>query len=251
MDVWNTLNVWADQRLDSVAVTLIEAPSDLPGLIGQMAVLKSSGAEPQGPLTENPFWPGDWETALKTAADGLTRGGALIGCGPRKYYLSVLAYERSALVLGGGHVGGALCRLLRFLEFQVTIMDDRPDFLNYHEEGVTPVEASFNRLTEMFAHQGFDAVVIVTRGHAQDSSCLRQVLTWLRLPGYVGMIGSRHRTRETLKMLEEEGFAPEVTGQVHTPVGLKIGAQTPAEIAVSIAAEIIMVLNKNVLEVIS
>ena len=245
MDTWSQLEQWAANRLPSLVITLIAAgPEDDGGLVGRTAILRETGGEPQGHLTAAPFWSGDWEASLAGLTAELPPDeGRLAECRGRRYLVSSLVFSRSALVLGGGHVGEALSRVLRFLDFQTTLMDDRRDFLQNHEDGVVTLEAPFERLTELFASAGTDAVIIVTRGHAQDSACLRQALSWARMPSYLGMIGSRHRTSETLKMLTAEGFPPERLARVHTPVGLKIGAQTPAEIAISIAAEIIQVLN--------
>ncbi len=244
MNVWTTLGQWADRHLNSLSVILVEAPPDQAALIGRMAILESPEAEPRGPLTEAPFWAGDWAGALRGAlADIPAEAGRRVECDGRRYYLSPLFYSRSALVMGGGHVGGALCRLLRFLDFDVTLMDDRADFLTGRDDGTVTVEGAYADLGRLFPNPTFDAVVIVTRGHAQDSTCLRQALSWPVPPPYLGMIGSRRRTRETLAMLTGEGYDPERLRRVHTPIGLAIGAQSPAEIAVSIAAEIIQVLN--------
>ncbi len=205
---------------------------------GLSAFMEAPGAEPEGPLTEASFWPSDWEEALKAAAaERLPAGGLLVSPGPRRYYISGLDYPRTALILGGGHVGRATGRLLRFLEFTVTLADDRPEFLTgLSEEGIRGVLTPFDDLDRAFPDPDFGSVVIATRGHAQDTASLRQVLRWPKLD-YVGMIGSRRRASETLAMLAGEGFGG--LERVHSPIGLSIGAQTPQEIAVSIAAEII------------
>lgn len=244
-EVWRALGQWADNLTRGLTVTLVEAPNEQRGLAGLMALVEKPGAPAFGPLTQAPFWAEDLASVLAGAmAGGLPAEGRLAENGGRRYYLAPLVFTRSALVLGGGHVGSALAELLRFLAFRVTIMDDRPEFAGPRSDGAEAVCADFGEISARFAGQGLDAVVIVTRGHAQDSACLRQILAWPELPPYVGMIGSRRRTGETLKMLAEEGFSPERLALAHTPVGLNIGAQTPAEIAVSIAAEIILALNK-------
>lgn len=233
---------WAALKKPALTVTLVEASGDGSAPAGLMAVAEGPGADFCGPLTEAPFWAGDL-AALSGLLPALSETGRLAEAGGRRYYLAPLAYNRSALVLGGGHVGGALAGLLRFLDFEVTLVDDRAEFLSGRDDGVVTVEASFAELGRRFPAAAFEAVVIVTRGHAQDTICLRQILAWSPRPPYLGMIGSRKRTAETLQMLAEEGFPGEALSRVHTPVGLKIGAQTPQEIAVSIAAEIIQVLN--------
>ena len=240
-DIWELMVQWASKKTPALTVTLLQ-PADGTEA-GCMAVAEKNDGLFQGPLSEAPFWADD-VAAVLAAADTLTETGLKTEVGGRLYYLAPISCNRSALVLGGGHVGEALSRLLRFLDFEVTLMDDRAEFLADRGDGVMTVEASFDELSERFASSAFEAVIIVTRGHAQDTSCLRQALSWPRVSPYLGMIGSRHRTSATLEMLAREGFAPELLSQIHTPVGLKIGAQTPAEIAVSIAAEIIQVLNR-------
>jgi xanthine dehydrogenase accessory factor len=82
-------------------------------------------------------------------------------------------------------------------------------------------------------------VLLVTRGHRYDFECLRKVLLSEPLPGYIGMIGSRRRVRATFQALLEEGFSRDLLDQVRAPIGLDIGGQTPAEIAISVAAELV------------
>ena len=244
MDTWNQLEQWARNRLPALLIALIEADPEDSDKIGFIAILNAPGEQPQGPLTAAPFWNEDWSSALsQLASTPVSEEGQTARSNNRRYLISPLVYEKSALVLGGGHVGDALARVLRFLDFETTLMDDRRDFLKNHDDGVQTIEAPFDKLTELYSTAGINAVIIVTRGHAQDTGCLRQVLSWPQLPPYLGMIGSRHRTKETIKMLTAEGFPQERLEHVHTPVGLKIGAQTPAEISISIAAEIIEVLN--------
>ena len=245
MDVWATLGQWAEKRLKAITITLIQAPAEQREMVGRMVALSEPQAEAQGPLADAPFWEADRAAVLSAAAGNLPEGGLLVDGGERRYLVSSLACVRSALVLGGGHVGNAVGRLLRFLDFEVTLVDDRPDFLKSPAENVRTLEASFARLSGLFAEAFFDAVVIVTRGHAQDTACLRQVLRWPQPPPYLGMIGSRRRTAATIDMLAGEGYGQDKLSLVHTPIGLKIGAQTPEEIAVAIAAEIIMVLKRG------
>lgn len=242
MNIWSFLGQLAQKKVPAVTATLLQASGEQGRLAGLMAAAEKGGRF-RGPLTQAPFWASDL-IKLSELLEFLPEIGRLREIEGRLYYLAPLSYNRAALVLGGGHVGQALAGLLRFLDFEVTLADDRPEFLAPRQDGTKTVEASFTRLGELFSSERLDALVIVTRGHAQDTICLRQVLSWERIPPYLGMIGSRRRTLETLKMLASEGFDQALLAEVHTPVGLKIGAQTPAEIAVSIGAEIIQVLNQ-------
>lgn len=245
MNVWSILGDWAGKRLKAFTITLVAASApEENALAGAMALKEERETEPQGQLTSAPFWAADWQAGLKEALeDRLPETGLLMTIAGRRYSIFPLTYCRSALVMGGGHVGGALCHLLRFLDFEVTLMDDREEFLRDREDGRQTVQGDYDQLGKLFPDPAFDAVAIVTRGHAHDSNCLRQALSWPKMPPYLGMIGSRSRTKRTLAMLTDEGFDPERLARVRTPIGLPIGAQTPAEIAVSIASEIIRDLN--------
>lgn len=246
MKEWKLLSQWAEKRLPAQTITLVKASAGFESLVGCTAVMEEAGAAPCGSLLNTPFWAEDWLAVLAEAAKTpAPPAGTLLAVSGRHYYYAPLSSERTALILGGGHVGGALSRLLSFLDYQVTIMDDRPDFLKNTSQGISTLAAPFEELSTHFSQSRFDAVIIVTRGHAQDTACLRQVLAWQPLPPYVGMIGSRRRTAETIKMLASDGFEHSLLARIHTPIGLNIGAETPQEIAVSIAAEVTLTLNKD------
>jgi len=82
-------------------------------------------------------------------------------------------------------------------------------------------------------------IVIITRGHQHDMECLRQVI--YSPAAYIGMIGSRRRVKGVFELLKDEGYPEESIARIHAPVGLDIGAQTPAEIALAIMGEIIRI----------
>lgn len=145
------------------------------------------------------------------------------------------------VIVGGGHVAVPLARLGVMLGLRVEVLDDRPEFA---EAGRFPgaVVRTID-FRDPFADTRLapaDHVVLVTRGHRFDYECLMRLLAMERPPAYIGMIGSRRRVRATHEQLAREGFAPEQMKQVRAPVGLDLGGQTPAEIAVSVAAEIVM-----------
>ena len=145
-------------------------------------------------------------------------------------------------ILGGGHIALALTQMAKACEFYTIVYDDRPMFAN-RERFPAANEVicdSFSRLFERVQIKPADYVVIVTRGHKHDQECLEGVLTGER-PAYTGMIGSRRRVAIVMKQLKDAGYAPERLDEVYSPIGLRIGAVTPAEIAVSILAELIEV----------
>ena len=142
------------------------------------------------------------------------------------------------LLCGGGHVSAALAPLLSALDWRVCVQDDRADFVTAERfplaEELTC--APFTELEQRTFAPG-TYFVIMTRGHKDDYVCLSALLK--KDFGYMGLIGSRSKIAITRKRLLEDGFSEADFAAVHTPVGLDIGAETPMEIAVSIAAEII------------
>ena len=151
----------------------------------------------------------------------------------------VMPKER-LLVLGGGHIALPVCEFSAKCGFEVHIVDDRPEFANRSRfpEAAEVLCDSFENGIRRFGVTPFDYVVVITRGHRHDADCLRVLLPGGE-PAYLGMIGSRRRTKGLIAMLEEEGFDPGRLGKICTPIGLDIGAITPAEIAVSILSEVI------------
>jgi xanthine dehydrogenase accessory factor len=143
------------------------------------------------------------------------------------------------LVLGGGHIAQPLVAIASLLEYEITVVDDRPSFASRQRfPGAQSVVCDDFSLA--LSRQRFDAgtsVVIVTRGHQHDLECLKQVLP--EEPGYVGMIGSRRRIKLVREHLMANGFSEEQVNRVFMPIGLEIGAETPAEIAISITAQLI------------
>lgn len=142
------------------------------------------------------------------------------------------------LVCGGGHIAVPLCRMARELDFEVTVVDDRPSFADpaRFPEGVRTICAPFDQALTGLPLDGRIYAVVVTRGHRHDLECVRQLLG--RGAGYVGMIGSRRRVAGAFESLRTAGFSETVLAELHAPIGLDIGAETPAEIALSILAEV-------------
>lgn len=151
------------------------------------------------------------------------------------------------ILLGAGHISQALCRLACELGFSVTVADERAEFASRDRfpGAHTILCDGFLPAIEAAQIRSGDYVTILTRGHRYDADCLRAVLSG-QMPRYLGMIGSKKRVAEQLRMLEAEGFPRQALERVHTPIGLEIGALTAPEIAVSIAAQLIQCRRKDV-----
>lgn len=153
------------------------------------------------------------------------------------------APREDLLIFGAGHIAVPLAELGVRLGFSVTVLDDREEFT---DEARFPAESHVRTLdyATPLRNLHFDSntyVVLVTRAHKYDFDTLRVLLSCDPQPRYIGMIGSRRRVRAAFTALLDGGVARNLLESVHAPVGLDIGAETPAEIAVSIAAEIIRV----------
>ena len=143
------------------------------------------------------------------------------------------------ILCGGGHVSLEVAYMASHLEFEVVIIDDRAEFANPER---FPMAAQvlckpFLEALDELGSRSDDYYVILTRGHAFDGDCLAKVLQGDY--AYVGMIGSKIKVAAVMKRMKALGFHANVLAGVHSPVGLQIGAQTPAEIAVSILGEVI------------
>lgn len=145
------------------------------------------------------------------------------------------------VIVGAGHIAEPLESLARMTGFRTVVIDDRRAFANRERfPRASAVEAGpildVCRRIELSPHH---YLVLVTRGHVLDMDALRVFVERAEPVAYIGMIGSRRRVNAVFDLLEEEGYPRESFTHVRAPVGLSIGAETPAEIAVSIMAEVI------------
>ena len=145
------------------------------------------------------------------------------------------------ILCGGGHVSLALAQIGALLDFEVCVLDDRADFANAvrfpmaREVLALPFSEGLTRL----GSRPSDFFCILTRGHTFDRACLEQILKGQY--AYVGMIGSRGKVKAVMTALEGEGYPAADLQRVHAPIGLMLGGQTPAEVAVDIAAQLVQV----------
>ncbi|MFW5855951.1 MAG: XdhC family protein [Bacillota bacterium] len=157
-------------------------------------------------------------------------------------YMEAIIDKPRLLIFGGGHVSKPLARIGSMSGFEVNVIDDRPDLLTADR-----FPTADNLICEEFALYlarekigSEDYLVIVTRGHQHDYTVLKRVIN--SPARYIGMIGSNRKVNLTFERLrEKEGTSDELLNRVNAPVGLDIGSETPAGIAVSIISEIIAV----------
>ena len=163
---------------------------------------------------------------------------------PVRLVIEIVRPKFELVVFGAGHVGQAVALMGALTGYQVTVVDDREEFASRSrlpDPRIRPLVNDYASATEKLTLSQSTAIVIVTRGHQYDEVCLKSVIG--SNAAYIGMIGSRRRVLSVFKKLAGEGFSEADLQSVHAPIGLRIGAITPQEIAVSILAEIIDHLN--------
>jgi xanthine dehydrogenase accessory factor len=168
----------------------------------------------------------------------LTRDLGMCCGGAMEVYVEPLSSVERVHVFGAGHVGTATARLLQSLEFEVHVYDERPDWLNAERlPDCILVEGDPRRKLPVLGPD--DSVLIITHSHALDQDLLEALLP--QPVRYLGMIGSRAKVAKFFVRLRAAGVDQSLFRKVCAPVGLDIGAETPEEIAVAIAAEMIRV----------
>lgn len=162
----------------------------------------------------------------------------------RELFIEVHAPPRHLLIVGAGHIAVPLARLGSLCDFRVTVLDDRPRYANaqrFPEADQVMAKDMLQALQELRRAGRLNPrtyIVLVTRGHQHDVDCLTEVLE--DELAYIGMIGSKRRIRAVFELLQRERDLPRsLFSNVFAPIGLNIGAQTPAEIAVCIMSEIV------------
>ncbi len=238
-----------------VVATVVKTSGSAPCELGTKMLVRADGTMQEslaGPQTDGKVA----QEALRVLRAGRSQvihvhidadqGEAVGSCGATlEVLLEVIRPEPRLIIVGAGYVAQALARLSLRLDYRIIVVDDRRDLANpqvFDEK----VQLTFGDIPQTLrALEPDDAswIVIVTRGHTLDKDALRAALATDAL--YVGMIGSLSKVRHIFDALRKEGVSSERLARVHAPIGLDIGAETPDEIALSIAAEMLMLRKKG------
>jgi len=151
--------------------------------------------------------------------------------------------EKQIYIFGAGHVGLALSKIMHSLEFTIHIFDDRKDLNTLRDNTYANHSRiiDYTSVSHLVPEGENSYVVIMTFGHLSDEVVLRQLIS--KKIKYLGMMGSAKKVATIYQNLAEEGTSASLLEKVDAPIGIPIGSQTPAEIALSIAAKIIEVKN--------
>ncbi|MGH7554172.1 MAG: XdhC family protein [Longimicrobiales bacterium] len=229
------------ERGDDIAVVTVVDPPDAAGA----RLLITADGETRGTLGDAELDASARALALEAYAstEPFVRT-VTVPIGRRMLYVEARRAAEMLLVVGAGHIAVPLARMGADLGFVVTVLDDREEFAaaDRFAPGVRVLRTDFE--TDPFRVMTIGRrsyVALVTRGHKWDYDCLRQLLALPVQPRYIGMIGSRRRVLAAFRALLDAGVPRADLARVHAPIGLDLGAETPEEIAVSIAAELIQV----------
>lgn len=233
-----------------VVATVVKTAGAAPCGVGAKMLVRADGSTSgslAGPRTDGKVS----EAALQVLRDGRSllthihldadQGEAVGSCGATlEIFFEALRPEPRLIIAGAGYVAQALARLAASLDFRIVVVDDRRDLADPHVFSEA-VQLTFGDIPETLHTLEPDEssfIVIVTRGHHLDEEALRAALESRAV--YVGMIGSPGKVKNIFKALLQKGFSREALARVHAPIGLDLGAETPDEIALSIASEIVM-----------
>ncbi len=238
-----------------VIATVVKTVGSAPCGVGSKILIRADGSNSEGiagPVTDGKIV----QEALKVLSEGHSQtvhihidadnGEAVGSCGATlEVFLEVLRPEPRLIIVGAGYVAQALARLSLHLDYRIVVVDDRRDFANPQAFG-DKIQLAFGDIPQTLRQLEPDEsswIVIVTRGHTLDKEALHVALE--SKAAYIGMIGSPSKVKNIFKSLLKEGIAAERLAQVSAPIGLDLGAETPDEIALSIAAEMLMLRKKG------
>jgi xanthine dehydrogenase accessory factor len=173
-----------------------------------------------------------------SVADGISRLFPLEPTG--EIFVDVQPGLQTLVIVGAGHIAQPLCAMGHMLGFRTVVIDDRWAFANRERfpNATEILVGPFDETLESLEINEQTYAVVVTRGHQWDELSVRTIMK--RKTAYLGMIGSKRRAKATLERMADT-YSPEELARIHTPMGLDIGAETPAEIALAILAEIVKV----------
>ena len=223
-------NALHDREGDFLLATVLEGPAQ-----GERVLLRNTA----------PVWPEElpafWGEHLPALA-AVTSSGILKSAGQR-IFVERFGAAPQLVVCGGGHVGASVVRLAKLLGLPVTALEDRPEFAEELRQAGADAVLCLPFAEGLAQIPGGQETyfVVVTRAHSCDIACLRSILQ--KPAAYVGMMGSRGRAALVRRQLLENGLDSQRIDTLCAPIGLAIGAQTAAEIALSILAQIVEVKN--------
>lgn len=234
------------ENLPVALVTVIEADGSSPRGIGSLMLVDQKGELLAGTVGGGALEEKAKQDAIKCIrhkaskliAYDLGSEELQMTCGgSTRLFINVISPKNRLIIAGGGHIGHKLASLATIMDYDVTVIDDRPEALlkeDYPKSaklipGEIPNELAKVRIDEN------TCLVIVTYGHKYDEDCLKIVAG--SAAGYLGMIGSVNKVNTCFENLTKQGVSKQQLSRVYSPIGLDLGGETPEEIALAIIAE--------------
>jgi len=174
--------------------------------------------------------------SIDHAENGMICGGGMEGFG------NIIGNNTGLCIFGGGHIAQSLAKIAATAGFSVTVVEDRPEFADDFEfaKYIICGHEAYEKLDPV---TNADYAVICTRGHRSDDEALRYCMT--KDLKYIGMIGSKTKVKALFTGLRSEGVTQAELDIIYAPIGLDIASAIPAEIAVAILAEILLIKNNG------
>ncbi len=255
MNLIDKMNELSRQNISFVLATVVEAVKSTPGRTGFKMIITRDGeswgtvgggnverqvqnkAAEMFDTRENQLL--NYKLTEEETSPGMICGGEI------RIFLEYIKAETRIILFGAGHLCRSLVPVLNLMNYQTVIVDDRDGFANKEQipRGDEFYTVDYTEFIKTFKFAEEDSVVIFTHAHKSDSVILEALLEKGVELKYCGMIGSKHKVAATLKPLKERFPNSELLKNLFAPIGLNIANRTTTEIAVSIAAEILGVLN--------
>lgn len=248
-DIYQEIVRIKDEGEEAALVTIVSATGSTPREEGAKMLVKTDGSI-IGTIGGGSLEAQVIEEAIKVIEEGkpkrlpvsltakeVEKEGMLCG-GELEVFIEPILTPPTLYLFGGGHVSLPLAKMGKFLGFKIVVIDDRAEFANPNRfpEAERTLADDFTKSFPKLKIDKSGYIVIVTRNHQYDDIVLEWAVgTQAR---YIGMMGSKAKTKAIFSHLLAKGIPKELLDRVHAPIGLEINAQTPEEIAVSILAEI-------------
>lgn len=228
--------------------TVVESIGSTPGKPGAKMIIKKDGT------TIGTVGGGEVEfsvikegiNVLSSEIPRLIEYGKEMQCGGKmKIFVEPILTDPVLYIFGAGHIGRALSKIAATAGFNITVIDDREQFLTRERfpDAKELISGNYEKIIPDLPLDHNSYIVITTRTHSTDEAVLRECIG--REHAYIGMVASREKTNSIFSRLKEQDISEKQLREVHAPIGKKIGSRTPGEIAVSIMAEIISLKNSR------
>jgi xanthine dehydrogenase accessory factor len=249
MDIFEEVALLKKEGGRAALATVIESMGSSPGKPGARMIVKEDGST-VGTIGGGAVEKKITEEALEVAQGNETKLiryelqdlGMACG-GGMSIFLEPLASAPDLIIFGAGHIGSALSKIGSLLGFSTTVVDSRQEFANRERLPWADrvIAEDYQKALEQLTFTDTSYLVILTHRHANDFEILEHCVKQHYF--YLGMIGSRKKVATALQQLRENGVGEESIKRIYAPIGITIGAETPEEIAVAIAAQLVAVRN--------